>query len=61
MLEPSMPKPSSKESSFQFADRIGNVVLQAGDVGEAQIQLAGIVLLGELQNFLRTHVLFSLL
>ena len=44
-----------KELSFQFADRVGNVMLQARDIGEPQIQLLGIVLLCKFQHFLRTH------
>ena len=45
MLDPSMPKPSSKLSMLQLADRVGNVMLQARDIRESQVELLGIVLL----------------
>ena len=50
-----MPKPSSKLLSRQLADGIGDVVLQARDVGEAEVQLPGVVILCVFQNFLRIH------
>ena len=39
----------------QLADRVGNVMLQARNIGEPQIELLGIVLLGKFQHFFRTH------
>src|SRR5262245_51299029 len=36
-------------------DRIRNVMLQAWDVREAQIQLLRVVLFGKFQDFFRTH------
>jgi hypothetical protein len=39
----------------QFADRVGDVMLQARDVGESQVDLLDIVFLGKIQYFLWTH------
>ena len=52
MLDPSMPNPSCEGIFRQLGDRIGNVMLQAGDVGESQIELLRFVLLGKIQDFL---------
>jgi hypothetical protein len=41
---------------FELADRIGDVVLQARDVGEAEIDLLHVVVLGEFEYFLRRHL-----
>ena len=53
MLEPSMPKPSSKVSSSSWRDRVGNVLLQTGQVGEAQVQLLDVMLLGVFKDVFR--------
>ena len=42
-------------AQVQLADRVGNVVLQARNIGEPQIELLGIVLLRKFQDFLWTH------
>ena len=60
MLDPSMPNPSSNESSVQLADRIGNVMLQPRHVRKPQIQLAGVVLLGKFEHFLCVHNLAAI-
>src|ERR1035438_3970404 len=39
----------------QLAEGVGNMMLQARNIGEPQIQLLGIVLLGKFQNFFRSH------
>ena len=51
-----MPNPSSKLLFREFVDGIGNVVLQAGKIGEAQVQLLDVVVLGVIQDFLRIHL-----
>ena len=40
---------------IQLADRIGDVMLQAGNVRESQVQLFGVVLLCVFEYFLRGH------
>ena len=44
-----------KRTGRQFADGIRHVMLQAWNIGETQVQLPGLVLLGKLQHFLRLH------
>ena len=44
---------------FEHGDGIGDVLAQARQVGKAQIELPGIVLLGKFENFLRGHMYFS--
>ena len=39
----------------EHGDGVGDVVLEAGDIGEAHIQLLSAVFLGERENVLRTH------
>ena len=44
-----------ERADVQLAHRIGNMVLQAGDIGKPEIELLGVVLLGKFQHFLRIH------
>ena len=49
MLDPSMPKPSSKLVEVELADGVGDVVLQARDIGKPQIELPRLVLFRKIQ------------
>jgi len=44
-----------KRAFLQMLNWIGNVMLQARDIGESQIELLGIVLFGKFQDFFRAH------
>ena len=48
-------KPVLEAALVELAHRVGNVMLQARNIGEPQIQLLGIVLLGKFQYFFRSH------
>src|SRR5215471_10430550 len=50
------PEARFKRIFGELADGIGNVLLEAGQISEAQIDLVSFLLSGKLQNFLKTHV-----
>ena len=49
-----------KRALVQFPDRIRNMVLQARDIGEPDIDLSGAILFRELQNFSWCHLALRL-
>ena len=51
----SKPKPSLKESLFEFADRVADVLPDAGKVGETKIEHFRVVLCCEFKNPFRVH------